>query len=236
MKSGRVLAYGCLAFVALSLVPSSSAALDVWETPISNAAGLITAGTIKVYLQHPDNEYGRPGDTFHGSALLTAPSATSPVVTWTINHAHGCTTEGATTRTTSTTVGVVSSFDFDVVTTGTTCAISLRIELSAGALVTKIYDQQATVAVQADEPGFFELFGPTLAVVLIAAILTRVPVWVVPSAVLLGFIVLLLAFEQLIPSLVLLQAVAGVSLVALALLHLALRSGEFVQRKRKVFE
>lgn len=120
------------------------AALDHWQTPVSNVAGIITAGEINVYLQHPDGFYGRVGDQYHMSALLTAPSATNPVVTWSISHTHGCTGSNPSTNTTSTGIGVVSSFDFDVSTSGTTCAIGLTVLITAGALNTQIYKQLLT--------------------------------------------------------------------------------------------
>lgn len=133
------------AFLILVVAPSAQAAIDEWTTPIANAAGLTTAGTIHVYMQVPEGQFGRVGDTFHSSALMTAPASTSPVVAWTINHAHGCTTANPTTRTTTTGIGVISSFDFDVSTTSTTCSISVRLEYTVGVVPTKIYDQQLTM-------------------------------------------------------------------------------------------
>lgn len=135
-----------LAALALSLlVPPAAAALDEWETPVTNTVGLIAGGTIKVYLQHPEATFGQIGDSFHMSALLTAPPVSSPAITWTINHAHGCTTSSPATRTTSTGAAFVSSFDFDVNTTDSTCSISIRLSLNAGVGSTVIYDQQLTL-------------------------------------------------------------------------------------------
>lgn len=140
-----------LVAVSVLLPDEVDAALDHWSTPVSNVAGTITAGEINVYIQHPEAFYGRVGDVMHMSALLTAPSATNPVATWLINHSHGCVTSSPTTRTTSSGVGVVSSFDFDVSTNDTTCSVSLRLNVTAGLTNVLIYDQQLTVTMVSED-------------------------------------------------------------------------------------
>lgn len=140
-----------LTLIATLAVPPTNAALDTWKTTVGNVGGLINGGSIDVYLQHPDADFGRVGDSFHSSAFMAAPTITNPGITWSINHAHGCTTANPTTRTTTTAIATVSSFDFDITTTGTTCSVSIRLLVTAGVLATTIYDQQLTLALASSD-------------------------------------------------------------------------------------
>jgi len=72
-------------------------------------------------------------------------------------------------------------------------------------------------------PGFFELFGPLIAAVAFVAFLGVVGIWIAPGGVALGMAIFLHAFKQPYPFLVLLQAIAGISLAIFCLIALGIR-------------
>jgi hypothetical protein len=90
-----------------------------------------------------------------------------------------------------------------------------------------------------NEPGFWELFGPTIFAVLFIAVLARIAVWMIPGGVAFGLMVAIMAFQQPFVILVLMQACAGFLLTGAALWWLRARSDELQIKKknpRKFFE
>lgn len=137
-----------LLLLILLAIPAAQAETDHWgPTPIANAVGGIAAGNINVYAQVPQVPFGTVGDQMHLSFLLTAPAATTPSITWTVTHQHGCTTSGAATTTTSSVALFMSSFDFDVTLADFHCSIEVRVQLQVGAASTTIYLQDMTTQV-----------------------------------------------------------------------------------------
>lgn len=153
----------CLFVVALlCFLPVASAELDHWgPTPIANAIGGIAAGTINVYAQTTATPYGvvegpagARGEALHASVLLTAPAATTPVITWSITHSHGCTTSNPITTTTSSVAAFVSNFDFDITLTDVACTVVWKVLLEVGAGSTDIYSQEGSIIFGTQDTAF----------------------------------------------------------------------------------
>jgi len=142
--------------------PGAVAALDTYETQTASVGGIISSGTIRLNVAQPQDHAGRIGDVWHSNAFLSGPSATTPTVTWTALHQHGCEIGTPTTVTTVLTGGdFTSSFDVDMTLTDTTCSSVVRVQVFAGVLSTKIYENVFAVTIPAE--------GETLGEVVLAS-------------------------------------------------------------------
>lgn len=149
MKLRALLLVGLLVVILPTPVKANSEVAG--QMSFGNLAGLTTSGTLTWWIRRPDT-VASIGDVVRASSLMTAPTSTSPAVTWGVQQVNGCTLGTTRQQNAFTTAGSQSSFDWDFTMTDTTCTMVIRLQYTVGAITpTTIFNAYQTLTVRTDD-------------------------------------------------------------------------------------
>lgn len=133
-RVGRLLAVAALFLAALAMPGQAIGNCDVYQT--IKVSGLLSVTDVQVCGTPAQGEYGEIGDVALLNARVSIPNiASTPTITITAGTPVGCTAGTATTRSVSGTNGGSNSYLVPLSTTDTSCAMSLRIQVTVAATI-----------------------------------------------------------------------------------------------------